>query len=171
MSRVPLTLSSVRRLTFSVRFAVSLITHPIALAPLLIGTLGLITIQCQIAAVEALGERASALTNSSISEMSMTMATSLNAKLEARGTRFALGLNRDIAEVQKVLDDDVFGGESTEKRACGKKVLLTLLTHFFPSEWVNTTTVVLNGTLVEFYDLVSSTGELRCAFNRCAVRN
>lgn len=27
------------------------------------------------------------------------------------------------------------------------------------SEWVNTTTVVLNGTLVEFYDLVSTTGE------------
>ncbi|KAL7411101.1 hypothetical protein BDY24DRAFT_417439 [Mrakia frigida] len=115
------------------KWFVSLITHPLALAPLLIGILGLIALQCQIAAVSALSDKASAMTNSSITEMSTSMTQTLNADLATRGALYAAGLNADLAKVQKVLDDDIFG------------------------EWVNTTTVVLNGTLVEFYDLVSTT--------------
>lgn len=40
------------------------------------------------------------------------MTHTLNADLAKRGALFAQGLNADLAKVQKVLDDDVFGGES-----------------------------------------------------------
>lgn len=75
------------------------------------------------------------MTASSISDMSTSMTSKLNGQLAARGAAYASGMNADIAKVQKVLDDEVFG------------------------EWVNTTTVVLNSTLVEFYDLVEHTVE------------
>lgn len=99
--------------------AVSLVMHPLALAPLLIGLLGLVSVEVQIAAARAIGDAAAASTNASIASTSQSMAAQLNDELAARANVFARGMNADIAKVQKVLDDDVFG------------------------EWVNTTTVVL----------------------------
>jgi hypothetical protein len=52
------------------------------------------------------------------------MSHKLNAQLADRSERYVAGMNADIAKVQTLLDDELFG------------------------EWVNTTTVVLNSTLV-----------------------
>lgn len=52
------------------------------------------------------------MTNSSITEMSTSMTQTLNADLATRGALYAAGLNADLAKVQKVLDDDIFGGGS-----------------------------------------------------------
>lgn len=73
------------------------------------------------------------MTNASISDMSTSMTARLNSHLAERGMAYSSTINADIAAVQHTLDNEVFG------------------------TWVNTTTVVLNGTLVEFYDLVEST--------------
>jgi len=47
--------------------------------------------------------------------MSTSMTKTLNADLATRGALFAQGLNADLAKVQKVLDDDVFGGEPSSR--------------------------------------------------------
>lgn len=103
---------------------VALITHPLALAPLLIGLLGLLCGAIQIRAIHSVQATASSLTTASLDNMSATMTSKLNQQLATRGDSYVSSINQDIAAVQKVLDEDLFG------------------------EWVNTTTVVLNSTLV-----------------------
>lgn len=90
-----------------------------ALAPLLIGSIGLITIWFQLAAVNALEHKANMLSSSSVDDMSNSLAAALNARLLSSGQEWATDVNRQIAETQKMLDNDLFG------------------------DWVNTTTVVL----------------------------
>lgn len=97
----------------------SLIFHPLALAPLLIGSIGLVTIWFQLAAVNALEAKANALSSSSADAMSTSMTAALNDRLALAGQEWAADVNRQIAETQAMLDDDLFG------------------------EWLNTTTVVL----------------------------
>lgn len=98
---------------------VSLIFYPPALAPLLIGSIGLITIWFQLAAVNALEHKANLLSSSSVDDMSNSLAAALNTRLLSSGQEWATDVNRQIAETQRMLDDDLFG------------------------DWVNTTTVVL----------------------------
>lgn len=89
------------------------------------------TIWFQLAAVNALEHKATALAASSIDSLSDSMTSSLNARLATTGQEWAADVNRKINETQRMLDDELFG------------------------EWVNTTTVVLNSTVVEFYSLVT----------------
>jgi hypothetical protein len=97
----------------------SLIFHPLALAPLLLGAIGLITIWFQLAAVNALEHKATALAASSIDNLSDSMTASLNARLATTGQEWAVDVNRKINQTQQMLDNELFG------------------------KWVNTTTVVL----------------------------
>ncbi|CED83256.1 Plasma membrane fusion protein PRM1 [Phaffia rhodozyma] len=112
------------------KWFVALITHPLALMPLAMGIISLLSIQAQIAAIDAISRSAEETANDSIDSMANSMTSKLNARLAERGLIFANDINEDIAQVQTFMDDELFG------------------------TWVNTTTVVLNETLVEFYALV-----------------
>jgi len=109
---------------------VAYITHPPALLLLGFGILTFLTMQIQLSAVHALRDRSSAEANSAIAVQSQSLGVAINQAMLQQSGEYATNMNLVIQGWQQDIDTTIFG------------------------PWLNTTTVALNTTLVEFYDKV-----------------
>ncbi len=112
--------------------AVSFITHGSALAVLFFGIFTFLVIQVQIDAVQEIRKHSLQSSNASITASSNDIARKLNAAFLAQSETYAVQMNVVIQGWQEDIDTTIFG------------------------PWLNTTTVVLNVTLVRFYDEIES---------------
>lgn len=124
------------RVNTGIRFFLSYTTYPPALICLLIGALGLLSVELQLAAIHPLEAHYTSQVSSSVSNFSTSIATQLNANMANQSATYADSVNSQILAVQTTLNEGVFG-------------------------WVNTTTTTLNNTIVAFYqevqDIVNAT--------------
>lgn len=84
-------------------------------------------LQFQIIAVHGLRDKSTADVSSAVSVQSATLSNNLNDALFSSSKQYAQDVNHVLQGWQNRIDNEIFG------------------------PWLNTTTVVLNGTLVEFY--------------------
>ncbi|WVR08903.1 hypothetical protein IAU60_005962 [Kwoniella sp. DSM 27419] len=112
----------------NVRWLLSYLAHPTCLALLFISILGFLSIQLQLVALDALKAHAQATANSTVAASTDSLTAKLNAAALQSSQAYADQYNQAIARYQQRIDDELFGS------------------------WLNTTTVTLNTTLVEFYD-------------------
>lgn len=117
------------------RFFFAYIFHPAALACLLIGLFGLISVQIQLAAIGPIQKHYSSQVSNSVSDFTNSIALSINGAMREDSAAYASQVNAQTSAMQSTINDSLFG-------------------------WVNGTTVTLNNTLVAFYDDVQSTVEL-----------
>lgn len=102
------------------------IFHPPALACLLIGLIGLLSIQIQLAAMAPLVAKYQERSASTASDFSNNIATSINDTMYGQSAAYANDVNARVDAIQATINEGVFG-------------------------WVNGTTVTLNTTIVNFY--------------------
>lgn len=107
------------------------IFHPPALACLLIGLIGLLSIQIQLAAMAPLVSKYQERSQNAASDFSNTIATSINNSMYDQSAAYANDVNARVDAIQTTINQGVFG-------------------------WVNVTTVTLNTTIVNFYDDVQN---------------
>ncbi len=115
-------------LTDPYHHVVAFITHHTALAVLLFGVITFLATQAQIDAVQALRKRSITSSQSAIAVSSSQLAQTLSTAALGQSQAYATDINVKLLEWQHTIDTTVFG------------------------PWFNTTTVVLNSTLVRFYD-------------------
>lgn len=108
------------------------ITHPPALLLLAFGIPTFLTMQIQLSAVHALRERSTAQADSAIAAQSKSLGEAINQAMFQQSGEYATDMNRVIQGWQEDIDRTIFG------------------------PWLNTTTVTLNTTLIEFYDKVEN---------------
>jgi hypothetical protein len=111
------------------------LAHPTCLALLFISLLGLLTLQFQILALNAIKHHAEANANSTVSASTNQLTAKLNAMAMNSSASYAIDFNNQVVAFQQRVDDEMFG------------------------EWLNTTAITLNATLVTFYSEVEL-GEL-----------
>ena len=104
----------------------SYIFHPPVLACLLIGTVGLLSIQLQILALGPIARSYQDKAVSSVGDLSTTIATSMNENMLNQSAVYTAQVNAEVDGIQNTINEGVFG-------------------------WVNSTTTTLNTTLNEFY--------------------
>lgn len=135
ISRILDQISSRFRLTPSqhtnARFFISYVTYPAALVCLLIGVVGIISVQVQLAAIHPLEAHYTAKANAGVSSFNAQIASQLSSGMANDSAIYAAQVNAHILEVQTTLNEGVFG-------------------------WVNTTTTSLNSTVAGFYAEVQS---------------
>jgi hypothetical protein len=90
--------------------------------------------QIQLSAVHAIRERSSAEADSAIAEQSQSLGVAINQAMLQQSGDYATNMNLVIQGWQQDIDTTIFG------------------------PWLNTTTVTLNATLIEFYDKVEQGG-------------
>ncbi|CAE6436607.1 hypothetical protein ACGC1H_004503 [Rhizoctonia solani] len=117
------------------RFFFAYVFHPAALACLLIGLFGLISVQVQLAAIGPVQKHFSSQVSNSVSDFTNSIALSINGAMREDSAAYAAQVNAQTSAMQSTINDNLFG-------------------------WVNGTTVTLNNTLVAFYDDIQSTVEL-----------
>ncbi|KAH7340720.1 hypothetical protein B0J17DRAFT_652543 [Rhizoctonia solani] len=117
------------------RFFFAYVFHPAALACLLIGLFGLISVQVQLAAIGPIQKHYSNQVSNSVSDFTNSIALSINGAMREDSAAYAAQVNAQTSAMQSTINDNLFG-------------------------WVNGTTVTLNNTLVAFYDDIQSTVEL-----------
>ncbi|CAE6400145.1 unnamed protein product [Rhizoctonia solani] len=117
------------------RFFFAYVFHPAALACLLIGLFGLISVQIQLAAIGPIQKHYSNQVSNSVSDFTNSIALSINGAMQEDSAAYAAQVNAQTSAMQSAINDNLFG-------------------------WVNGTTVTLNNTLVAFYDDIQSTVEL-----------
>ncbi|CUA75047.1 Plasma membrane fusion protein PRM1 [Coprinopsis cinerea okayama7 len=117
------------------RFFFAYVFHPAALACLLIGLFGLISVQIQLAAIGPVQKHFSSQVSNSVSDFTNNIALSINGAMREDSAAYAAQVNAQTSAMQSTINDNLFG-------------------------WVNGTTVTLNNTLVAFYDDIQSTVEL-----------
>lgn len=120
---------------------VAYITHPPALLLLGFGALTFLTMQIQLSAVHALRERSTAEAEVAISDHSRSLGVAINEAMLGHSEAYANDMNAVIRGWQDTIDSTVFG------------------------PWLNTTTVALNTTLVDFYDRVEQ-GQFALVFEK-----
>lgn len=120
---------------------VAYITHPPALLLLGFGILTFLTMQIQLSAVHALRERSTAEAEVAISDHSRSLGVAINEAMLGHSEAYANDMNAVIRGWQDTIDSTVFG------------------------PWLNTTTVALNTTLVDFYDRVEQ-GQFALVFEK-----
>ncbi|KAF9460713.1 hypothetical protein BDZ94DRAFT_1311228 [Collybia nuda] len=103
------------------------IFHPPALACLLIGLIGILSIQIQLAAMGPLVSKYEERSASTASDFSNTIATSINDTMFSQSAAYANDVNARVDAMQATINEGIFG-------------------------WVNGTTVTLNTTIVNFYN-------------------
>lgn len=108
------------------------LAHPTCLALLFISLLGLLSIQFQLVALNALKAHAQSSVNTTVTASTNSLVTKLNAAALNSSQEYADSYNKAIAGYQDRINNGLFGS------------------------WVNTTAVILNSTLVEFYDEVEN---------------
>ncbi|KAG5641513.1 hypothetical protein DXG03_004829 [Asterophora parasitica] len=107
------------------------IFYPPALACFLIGLLGLLSIQIQLAAMGPLVARYQERTTNTTSDFSNTIFTAINASMYDQSAAYANDVNGRVISIETTINEGMFG-------------------------WVNVTTEALNTTIVTFYDDVQS---------------
>ncbi|KAG6817485.1 hypothetical protein H0H87_008110 [Tephrocybe sp. NHM501043] len=105
--------------------------HPPALACLLIGLIGLLSIEIQLAAMGPLIAKYQERSANATADFSNTIFTAVNSSMYNQSAAYANDVNTRVDTIQTTINDGVFG-------------------------WVNETTVTLNTTIVDFYDEVQS---------------
>ncbi|KAG6891582.1 hypothetical protein C0992_003610 [Termitomyces sp. T32_za158] len=103
------------------------IFHPPALACLLIGLIGLLSIQIQLAAMGPLINKYQQRSADATADFSNTIFTAVNGSMYNQSVAYANAVNARVDSIQTTINDGVFG-------------------------WVNETTVSLNTTVNNFYD-------------------
>ncbi|KAJ9123135.1 hypothetical protein QFC22_001327 [Naganishia vaughanmartiniae] len=116
----------------NLRWFGSYVFHAPAVALLCFGLLSLLVVQCQIAVVGALRDDAKDDVASGVSESTSSIVAQINAIGIQQSRIYVEQTNQVIMGWQKAIDEELFG------------------------PWLNTTTVVLNSTLGEFYDKVEN---------------
>jgi hypothetical protein len=111
---------------------VSFITHGPALALLFFGIFTFIIVQLQIVAVHGIRTKSLQSSNASITTSSNEISQKLSAAFLLQSQTYSVQMNDVIQGWQQDIETTIFG------------------------PWLNTTTVVLNGTLVKFYDEIES---------------
>lgn len=117
------------------RFFLAYIFHPAALACLLIGLFGLISVQIQLAAIGPIQKHYSTQVSNSVGDFTNSIALSINSAMQNDSAAYAAQVNAQTAAMQTTINDNLFG-------------------------WVNGTTVTLNNTIGAFYADVQNTVEL-----------
>jgi hypothetical protein len=112
--------------TANLHFFLSYIFHPSALACLLIGVAGILSVELQLLAIRPLESHYTTQLNNSVSDFSSQIQTNLNLVMQNQSQSYATSVNGQVTTVQTTINEELFG-------------------------WVNTTTVALNDTLVAFY--------------------
>lgn len=97
--------------------------------------------QIQLSAVHALRERSTAEAEVAISDHSRSLGVAINEAMLGHSEAYANDMNAVIRGWQDTIDSTVFG------------------------PWLNTTTVALNTTLVDFYDRVEQ-GQFALVFEK-----
>lgn len=101
--------------------------HAPALACLLIGLLGVLSVQIQLFALGPIADHYRAQSASTASDFSNKIATSINDSMYNQSAAYARDVNVRIDEMQNTINNGIFG-------------------------WVNGTTTTLNDTINTFYD-------------------
>lgn len=104
------------------------LSHPTCLALLFIASLGFLSLQFQMLALNAIKEHARENANATVTASTTSLAAKLNTLATNSSQQYANDFNQAVAAYEQRIDDELFGS------------------------WLNTTAVVLNSTLVEFYD-------------------
>lgn len=112
--------------------AVSYLAHPTCLALLFMSVVGLIVIQAQTAALHALERQARSDASSFVAASSKQLVDKLNGAYLNASREYAVGLNKALASVEDDINNRMFG------------------------HWINTTSLQLNETVVEFYADIES---------------
>jgi hypothetical protein len=110
-----------------VRWFLAYVFHPTALACLLIGLLGVLSVQVQLMAIGPLEAKYQAKATAAAADFSNTIAAQMNASMFTQSAAYAADINGRVSAIQTGIDDGVFG-------------------------WIGNTTVTLNATLNDFYD-------------------
>ncbi|KAF8323133.1 hypothetical protein DL93DRAFT_2128582 [Clavulina sp. PMI_390] len=113
------------------RFFFSYVLHPPALVCLLIGLIGLLSVELQLAAIHPLQAHYTAQAQTGVSNFNAQIAAQLNSGMANDSATYAAQVNAQVAAIQSNLDNGVFG-------------------------WINTTTTSLNNTVAGFYAEVQS---------------
>ena len=113
------------------RWFLHYIFHPPALACLLAGLIGLLSVELQLLAIGPLVAKYQERSASTASSFSNLIATSINNTMYNQSAAYANGVNAQVDIVQNTINQGVFG-------------------------WVNTTTVTLNNTINTFYNDVQN---------------
>ena len=108
------------------RFFISYTTYPPALVCLLIGLIGLLSVQVQLAAIHPLEAHYTAKASAGVSSFNAQIAAQISSGMTNDSATYAAQVNAHITDVQTTLNNGVFG-------------------------WVNQTTTSLNNTIVGFY--------------------
>ena len=111
----------------NMRFFASYAFYAPALACLLIGAFGIISVQVQLAAIGPLQYHYTAQVADSVNDFSAQISSNINSGMSEQSAAYAAGINAHTLEIQQSINEGVFG-------------------------WVNSTTTTLNNTLVTFYD-------------------
>lgn len=106
----------------------SYLSHPTCIALLFIASLGFLSLQFQLVALDGIKAHARENANSTVTASSNQLTAKLNAMAMNSSRQYATDFNAAIAKYQERIDNELFGS------------------------WLNTTAVVLNNTIVEFYD-------------------
>ncbi|KAG6820285.1 hypothetical protein H0H93_002897 [Arthromyces matolae] len=109
------------------RWFLHYIFHPPALACLLIGLLGILTVEIQLVAMGPLIAKYQELSVNATSDFSNTIFTAINGSMYNQSATYASDINSRVDTIQTTINDGVFG-------------------------WVNITTVSLNTTINNFYN-------------------
>jgi hypothetical protein len=115
----------------NLRFFFSYVFYPPALACLLIGVLGILSVELQLAALGPLQKHYDAQVNSTVNNFSNQIALAINSGMTNQSTTYATQVNTHMLDIQNQINNNVFG-------------------------WVNATTTALNDTIVAFYDELQS---------------
>ncbi|KAK4685364.1 hypothetical protein P7C73_g4789, partial [Tremellales sp. Uapishka_1] len=126
-SRVLKRVTSSPKTRTNLRWYLAYLSHPTCLALLLISLLGLLSLEFQLVALNAIKDHAHATANSTVTASTDDLTAKLNAAAMNSSLAYAEEFNQALAGYQQRIDNELFG------------------------PWLNTTAVVLNQTLVEFY--------------------
>lgn len=105
----------------------SYLAHPTCLALLFIASLGFLSLQFQMLALDGIKRHARANANATVAASTSSLTNKLNAMALQSSQQYANDFNTAVATYQQHIDTTLFG------------------------PWINTTAGVLNSTLVEFY--------------------
>ncbi|KAG8900076.1 plasma membrane fusion protein prm1 [Tulasnella sp. 403] len=110
----------------NVRFFFNYVFYPPALACLLIGVFGILSVELQLIAIGPIQRHYSSVVAAQVNDFSQNIADNVNRDMLAQSTMYANSINTQIDTIQTSVNDGVFG-------------------------WVNGTVVPLNNTLEAFY--------------------
>ena len=105
----------------------SYLSHPTCLALLCIASLGFLSLEFQLLALNAIKTHARENANATVAASTNSLTGKINNLALSSSQQYADDFNTAVAAYQTRIDNELFGS------------------------WMNTTAVVLNSTLVEFY--------------------